>query len=180
MSTIEQTTAVQAYHLPRDAGLTDLWWPYGPVVGRYTTKISGEQTDGRLLQLLITESRGAGTPLHVHHDTDETFYVVEGELAIAVGDERIEAGAGEFVLAPRGVPHAFLVTSEHAEFLVTCSSAGTPGPLGYGIDGFFKEVAIPVVPGEAPPAPAMPDPGEFARLMATYGVELVGPPPFSL
>ncbi|MGZ8649380.1 MAG: cupin domain-containing protein [Solirubrobacteraceae bacterium] len=178
MSTIEQTTAGQAYRLPRDAGLTDLWWPYGPVVGRYTTKVSGEQTDGRLLQIQITESRGAGTPLHVHRDTDETFFVIEGELKIAIGDERIEAGAGDFVLAPKGVPHAFLVTSERAEFLITCASAGTPGALGYGIDGFFKEVAPAVVAGEAPPAPTMPeDAGEFARLMDVYGVDLVGPPP---
>lgn len=41
----------------------------------------------------------------------------------------------------------------------------------------FSEVATPVVAGDAPPQPALPDVAEFARLMAVYGIELVGPPP---
>ena len=76
------------------------------------------------------------------------------------------------------MPHSFLVTSEHARFLVTFAGAGTEGPEGHGVEGFFKEVAPPVVEGEAAPAPAMPDPQKFGRRMAVYGMELVGPPPF--
>ena len=46
------------------------------------------------------------------------------------------------------------------------------------MEGFFREVGVPVVPGEAPPQPTMPeDPEEFARRNIAYGVELVGPPP---
>ena len=58
---------------------TDLWWPYGPVTGRYTFLVSGEETDGRLGMLRIADGRGAATPLHAH-DTDETWFVVEGTL----------------------------------------------------------------------------------------------------
>ncbi len=36
-------------------------------------------------------------PLHIHHDTDETFYLVEGELDVEVGGERFTATAGDFV-----------------------------------------------------------------------------------
>ena len=42
---------------------------------------------------------------------------------------------------------------------------------------FFREVAVPYVHGDAPPAPAAPDPELFARRMAVYGIDLVGPPP---
>jgi mannose-6-phosphate isomerase-like protein (cupin superfamily) len=158
--------------LSKDEGVADLWWPFGSVTGRYTIKTTGAQTHGDLVQVLIRDSKGAATPLHVHHDTDETFYVIDGSLTIVIGDERIDAAAGDFVLAPRGVPHAFLVTSETIEMLVTCGPAGLEG----GIDGFFREVADPVDGGE-PPAPRMPDPELFATRMLNYGIELVGPPP---
>jgi mannose-6-phosphate isomerase-like protein (cupin superfamily) len=158
---------------------TDLWWPYGPVTGRYTFLVSGAETDGRLAQLRITDRRGAATPLHAHN-TDETWFVVRGSLELVIGDERIQAGPGDLVLGPAGVPHASLVTSDEAEFIVTVAGAGDGGPEGHGIEGFFREVAIPVVAGEDRPAPRLPDERAFAERMPVYGVELLGPPPFAL
>lgn len=179
MSTIEKPTAGQPYSLPTDAGVTDVWWPFGPApaVSRWSIKVSGEQTEGRLLQILSRDGRGMAPPLHIHHDADETWYVIEGELTVFVGDERIDAGPGDFVFGPMGVPHAFLVTSEQAETLITFSPAGTEGPAGFGVDGFFREVAIPAVPGQAPPELSEVDPEELAGRMAQYGIEVVGPPP---
>jgi mannose-6-phosphate isomerase-like protein (cupin superfamily) len=177
MSTIEETTAHKPYTLPYDGGVTDFWLPFVPGVSRISTKVSGEQTAGRLLQLRSTDSHGAAPPLHIHHDADETWYVIDGQLTVFVGDQRIEAGPGDFVFGPMGVPHAFLVTSQRAESLITFSPAGTKGRMGYGVDGFFREAAVPVVPGEAPPDPTEADPEELARLMIQYGVEAVGPPP---
>ena len=175
MTAIAEATAPYALHA--EQGVTDLWWPYGPAVGRYIVKAAAEQTGGRMVQMVVRDSRGAGTPLHTHLDADESFYVISGELVIHVGDERFEARAGDYVFAPMGIPHAFSVTSESAELFVSFAGAGTDGPFGTGVDGFFKEVATPVVPGGAPPQPAMPDVAEFGRLMAVYGIELVGPPP---
>jgi mannose-6-phosphate isomerase-like protein (cupin superfamily) len=177
MSAIEIANAGQAYSLPKGTGITDFWLPFVPGVSRISTKVSGEQTAGRLLQVRSTDSRGAAPPLHIHHDADESWYVIDGRLTVIVGDERIEAGPGDFVFGPMGVPHAFLVTSELAETLITFSPAGTKGPSGYGVDGFFREAAVPVVPGQAPPEPTEPDPEELARLMMQYGIETVGPPP---
>ena len=102
-------TTTKPYGLGKEQGITDLWWPFGPSVGRYTIKAAAEQTGGRMIQLVIRESRGAGTPLHIHRDADESFYVVEGEIAVFVGDERFEAKAGDYVFAPMGVAHAFSV-----------------------------------------------------------------------
>ncbi len=173
--TVAETTG--PYALRHDEAVTDLWWPFGPAVGRYAVKAGGTQTEGRMIQLLIHESRGAGTPLHVHRDADESFYVVDGEITVHIGDDRFDAGTGDYVFAPMGVPHAFRVTSDTAELLVSFAGAGTEGPLGFGVHGFFSEVATPVVGGEAPPEPTMPDAAEFARLMDLYGIDLVGPPP---
>ena len=46
-------------------------------------------------------------PLHVHHEDDEAWYVLEGRLAFTLGDETVEAAAGDAVCAGRGVPHTF-------------------------------------------------------------------------
>ena len=41
----------------------------------------------------------AGPPLH-HHDFDELFYVVEGELTFQLGDDVVTRGPGEIAFAP--------------------------------------------------------------------------------
>ncbi len=107
----------------------------------------------------------------------ETWYVIDGQLTVFVGDERIEAGPGDFVFGPMGVPHTFLVTSKRAESLITFSPAGTWGPSGYGVDGFLREAAVLVVHGQAPPEPTDPDLEGLARLQAWYGMVMVEPPP---
>jgi quercetin dioxygenase-like cupin family protein len=167
----QATAAAQGYRLSNGAGMDDVWWPYfpGTEIGRHTNMVTGKETEGRLFQMLVSYPRGGAPPLHIHHDADETFYVLDGEVTILVGEERYECKAGDFVLGPKGVPHAFLVQSERAEMLVTFSPAG--------LEGFFAEVAPAVVPGEPPPAPAMPDQEEFVRLMAKYQCEFLGPPP---
>lgn len=53
-----------------------------------------------------TDEVGVGPRLHVH-PYDETFVVVQGRGRFFVGDDVLEAGAGEIVLGPAGVPHRF-------------------------------------------------------------------------
>lgn len=46
-------------------------------------------------------------PLHVHHEDDEAWYVLEGMLAFQLGDREVEAAAGTAVCAPRGLAHTY-------------------------------------------------------------------------
>jgi mannose-6-phosphate isomerase-like protein (cupin superfamily) len=46
-------------------------------------------------------------PLHLHHNDDEAWYVLEGRLCVKRGDETVEAGPGSAVLVPRGTPHTY-------------------------------------------------------------------------
>jgi mannose-6-phosphate isomerase-like protein (cupin superfamily) len=46
-------------------------------------------------------------PLHVHHDDDEAWYVLEGALRVRLGDRDVDVPAGGAVLAPRGTPHTY-------------------------------------------------------------------------
>jgi mannose-6-phosphate isomerase-like protein (cupin superfamily) len=46
-------------------------------------------------------------PLHLHHNDDEAWYVLEGKLCVKVGGDTVEAAAGAAVLVPRGTPHTY-------------------------------------------------------------------------
>jgi mannose-6-phosphate isomerase-like protein (cupin superfamily) len=64
-------------------------------------------------------------PLHVHHRTDEAFYVLEGELSVQIGQRHVKAPAGAMVLVPRGTMHRYANEgSSPARFLVIISPAG--------------------------------------------------------
>jgi mannose-6-phosphate isomerase-like protein (cupin superfamily) len=52
---------------------------------------------------------GRGPSLHTHPYA-EVFVVQSGRLTFVVGDQTIEATAGQIVIAPAGVPHKFTNT----------------------------------------------------------------------
>src|SRR5947199_6796672 len=107
-------TATKPYRVASGEGLADVWWK----TGRITVKVAGAETGNAFSQIEVNDPRGGGTPLHVHHNEDETFYVLEGELTFLVGEERIDVAAGDFLFAPRDIPHAYVVRSERARLLV--------------------------------------------------------------
>jgi quercetin dioxygenase-like cupin family protein len=102
------------------AGEGEALWFLGQLV---TIKSSSESTAGRVGVTETLAPRGSGSPLHVHHNEDEWFYVIEGELTFWVGGQVITAPAGSFVYGPREVPHTFIVSSEQARFLLVVEPA---------------------------------------------------------
>lgn len=146
------------------AGSREVWW----IDSRVDVKLTAEETGGHAGTWLWTAVGGATSPLHVHHHEDEQFLVLDGSASFAVGDDRVDAGAGDLVVLPRDVPHAYVVTSPTARLL----GSVTPG----GFEAFFTRLGTPVVAGE-PAAPA-PTPPQMAAVGAQLGVEILGPPPF--
>ncbi|MDX6667782.1 MAG: hypothetical protein QOK04_1162 [Solirubrobacteraceae bacterium] len=148
------------------AGGGEALWFLGQLV---TIKSSSESTAGRVGVTETLAPRGSGSPLHVHHNEDEWFYVIEGELTFWVGGQVITAPAGSFVYGPREVPHTFIVSSEQARFLLVVEPAG--------FEGFVRALGQPaqelVIP---PPATEPPDVAAMAALAAEYGIEILGPP----
>ena len=49
---------------------------------------------------------------HQHLDTDETFFVIEGQLTIEFKDGRVVIGQGEMYVVPKGVEHKPMATKE--------------------------------------------------------------------
>jgi quercetin dioxygenase-like cupin family protein len=160
-----ETVIAKPYHVASGEGLADVWWKSG----RVTVKTAGAETGNAFSQIETDDPHGSGPPLHLHHNEDETFYVLEGEVTIVVGDERIDLEAGDFVFAPREVAHAYVVRSESARMLVTASPAG--------VEQFFVSHGVPVTGTEPPADPVMLPMDELMRLFADYGCEIVGPPP---
>ncbi len=137
--------------------------------GLATIKAAGETTDGGVAVVEMLWPRGSGSPLHVHHDEDEWFYVIEGELTLWVGGEVIVAPAGSFVYGPRDIPHTYLITSDVARFLLVAE----PAPFA----DFVREVSEPALALTLPPASFRPpSPEVLTAVAARYGMEILGPP----
>jgi mannose-6-phosphate isomerase-like protein (cupin superfamily) len=74
------------------------------------------------------------TPLHVHANEDEMYYVLEGEHIVRCGDDEFRLGPGGVVFLPRGIPHSQRrVVPGQGRLLVLTSPAG--------FEGFFRELA---------------------------------------
>jgi quercetin dioxygenase-like cupin family protein len=162
MSTV---SASKPYSVPSGEGLADVWW----MTGRLTVKASGAETGDAFAQFVTDDPRGTAPPVHLHHNEDESFSILEGEVTVLVGDERIDLGPGDYCFAPRGIPHTWIVRSEHARMLVTLSPAG--------LEQAFVSLGVPVSGAARPTEPVIPPFDEVVRQFAGYGVEILGPPP---
>jgi quercetin dioxygenase-like cupin family protein len=158
-------TTPKPYRLASDDGLADVWWK----TGRITMKAGPDETGNAFSQFVVDDPRGSGPPLHVHHNEDETFYILEGQVTMFAGDERIDLEAGDYFFGAREIPHAYLVRSERARMLVTISPSGS--------EQLFVSLGVPVTSAEPPTDAVMPPLPEMARLFAAYGAEILGPPP---
>jgi quercetin dioxygenase-like cupin family protein len=118
MTSASQAALASIAHGP---GEGEHLWFFG---GLTTIKADGAKTGGRVMVTEQLGPRASGSPLHVHHNEDEWFYVLEGELTIWVDGRTVVAAAGSFVFGPRDVPHTFVVSSEQARFLLVTEPAG--------------------------------------------------------
>jgi quercetin dioxygenase-like cupin family protein len=126
-----------------------------------TIKSSAATTNGRVAVIEHLGTQGLGSPLHVHHNEDEWFYVTEGELTFRIGRETIVAPAGSFVYGPRDIPHAFSVTSARARFLLVTEPAG--------LENFLRALSEPAAALTMPPPSIQPpDFGALAALAAEF------------
>jgi hypothetical protein len=96
--------------------------------------------------------------------------VLEGEILMHVDGTQRRVGSAGVAVAPRGVPHAFLVTSELARIL----ALQTPGSG----EAFYRDASEPST--EEADAERPPD-WERVRAAAERNPEIIqilGPPPF--
>jgi quercetin dioxygenase-like cupin family protein len=151
----------------RARGQGERRWFHGG--GLQTWKATAEETNGAFLFFEDHMAQGKVTPVHIHPDADEVFYVLEGEIIVHVeGGVEHRIQQGDFALALRGVPHAFMATTETR--LLCMQTPGTG-------QAFFRHASEPSTDDR------IDGPVDFARVQAAAndygGVKLLGPPPFA-
>ncbi len=85
---------------------------HGPVwdmePGRPTRfRLLSEQTDDSVAVFEEVVPVGGGTPLHIHHTSDEVIYVLAGEFTFKIGEQVATGGSGTCVFIPRGTALAW-------------------------------------------------------------------------
>jgi mannose-6-phosphate isomerase-like protein (cupin superfamily) len=104
-------------------------------------------------------------PVHVHHKTDEGFYVMAGRFAFLLDGVQTYASPGAHVLVPTGHAHTFWNPGVR---LAKCLIILSPS----GFEGYFRELAPLLAATDAEDAAV-----EARRsLSSRYDIEVVGPP----
>jgi mannose-6-phosphate isomerase-like protein (cupin superfamily) len=127
-------------------------------VSSTTYKVSAADTAGALFVIEHFNTKPGGPPRHLHYTQDEFWYVLAGEYIVEIGSDRYHVHAGDCVLGPRNVPHAFAFAGgPPGRILILFTPAGR-------MEEFF---ALQRKPGEYNEQPA---------LWKKYGMKLLGPP----
>jgi quercetin dioxygenase-like cupin family protein len=134
---------------------------------RVAILLDGAATKQKYTIMEATLPPDAGPPPHVHHREDETISVLSGEITFFLGDTIKVLKAGEFIFAPRGIPHHFKNTgAEDAILLETASPAG--------IEVFFEAVGHPLSDRNAPPlARTSEDITRMVALAPSFGIDIL-------
>jgi quercetin dioxygenase-like cupin family protein len=77
----------------------------------FTFKVTADETEQAFTLFEERSQRGKATPLHLHPNADETFWVIDGEIRVHVDGAETTVRRGGVASVPRGMPHAMLVTS---------------------------------------------------------------------
>ena len=121
--------------------------------------LDGETADGGFSLVEHPMSpRALAAPLHRHNREDEYSYVLEGRMGALLGEDVLEAGAGDLVLKPRGEWHTFWNAGDEP-----CRILEIIAPAGF--ERFFAEL---VDLGGV----AQADPATLAELCERYALEM--------
>ena len=132
----------------------------------YRFLATGDDTNGKYASWEAIVPPGGGPPPHVHSREEEGFYILEGEITLQIGDQRLVAGPGMFANMPVGTPHSFKnESSRPAKMLISVAPAG--------LEMMFFEFGVPLPEGATTAPP--PTKEEIEKLLAVapkYGIEI--------
>jgi quercetin dioxygenase-like cupin family protein len=128
----------------------------------YKIILKHEETGGAMSVVDSVSPPNSGPPRHIHHDADETFVILTGDVLFWLEGGRVHPGTRpDHVRAPRKAAHVRVVSHAPARHLVIL----TPG----GFEGFFAEMAAKYyrIPEDMP---------AIADCAARYQLSFTGPP----
>ena len=111
---------------------------------------------------------GGHTPLHIHTNLDDSFYLLSGRMAIRSGDETFVAHAGDYVTQPAGVPQTFFALDEKPAVLLQTHA-------NEDFLNFIRQVGEPATNRIQPPDQPL-DFDMLYKAAAETGQPVIGPP----
>jgi quercetin dioxygenase-like cupin family protein len=125
-------------------------------------KLLGHDTGESIMMFEETIPVGTKSTHHLHYESDEVAWVLEGEITFKIGEQITVGGPGTCAFLPRNVPHAWKNSGSGTArvlFLYTPAIAG----------GYIEELS------RQPVGTITPE--ERERLHRRYRWELLGPNP---
>lgn len=151
----------------RDGEGEALWF----LAGRMETKADGELSEGRFALFDQRLPPLDAPPRHVHRHDDEAWYFLEGDATFLIGDDMLEVHTGDFVFAPKGVEHTFMVGAHGARVLLFTAPAS--------FADFVREMSEPATSASLPGVQTLSaeDQRSLAVIAERHGIDITGPPP---
>ena len=106
-----------------------------------------------------------GPPIHIHRETDEGFYVMEGHIGFVLDGVTTYGMPGTHVLVPKGHSHSFWNAGVRP---ARCLCIVSPP----GLEKYFRELASRLGDTDSQEASI----GLRKKLSEKYDIEVVGPP----
>lgn len=122
----------------------------------------------RPIVIEMTVPPGGHTPLHVHTNLDDSFYLLSGRMAVRSGDETFVAHVGDYVSQPTGVPQTFFALDEQPAVLLQTHANDD-------FLNFIRQVGVPATNRIQPPAQPL-DFDELYKVASATGQPVTGPP----
>ena len=138
-------------------------WLHGGVM---SILLDGDKTNEQLGMVRTRGRGGAAAPVHIHDHEDEVFLILEGSGIFWVGDQRHEVSSGGVTFLPRGLPHAYRVTSDYVDLITLCTPAG--------IERFFRAAGWDL--SEPKPHGWEITPAMLTAAAEREGQRIIGPP----
>lgn len=91
-------------------------------------------TQGDYAAVEFVSAPGEGVGRHIHENEEELVYLVQGQIEVELGDDKLIAEAGTCALLPRGIPHGYRNIGDTESRLLAIL---LPGRL----DGFFSSLS---------------------------------------
>jgi quercetin 2,3-dioxygenase len=130
---------------------------------------SSKVSDGRYITLISEGPKGRPIGEHLHRQTDESFFCVQGEMTLWVDGNPLSLKPGDYVFVPAMTKHYFRLDSNFAKFVGVLS----PGAFEH----FFRILGDPY---KYPIFPSVPNAYRFDRVLARIDevdLQVFGPPP---
>ncbi len=134
-------------------------------------RVSEEESSDGISVLEHRAYQNDSPPLHIHKNEDEIFYVLEGEFRFVIGEKEHLLKKGNVLLAPKGIPHTYLITSSLGGSWLTITN-------GKDFERFVKKIGRPVAKIELPQktTPSKEAIDELTGIAKEFNIEIVGPP----